>query len=132
MQHLFLQMELVGAVANKGDYMILNLIQLDSLLENVKKDILEKYGSEVKQIILFGSYAKKKATKKSDIDILVLFKNNTSTTSDLIFADNLYDKYINKTKKELHILFEKYDFYIDGAEEFYRNVPKYGRIIYKV
>ena len=41
---------------------------LDEIKQNLKK-ILE--GSEVNKVILFGSYAKNKATKKSDLDFII-------------------------------------------------------------
>ena len=43
-----------------------------NILEELIKKLSEKYISEIQSIILFGSYAKDKAVKGSDIDILFI------------------------------------------------------------
>jgi uncharacterized protein len=45
---------------------------VDTFLDNA----LDKYGSKIDQIILFGSVARGEARKESDIDVLVVWKGN--------------------------------------------------------
>ena len=65
------------------------------ILKNHKKKIEKKYN--VKRIGIFGSYAKGKQTKSSDIDIIVEFTNPTfDNFMDLIFyLEDLYGKEID-------------------------------------
>jgi len=54
-------------------------------LEDIKKKInpiLKKHA--VKKAGIFGSFAKKEQDKKSDVDILIEFKNNDKTLLDLV------------------------------------------------
>lgn len=46
--------------------------KLKDVLEKLMKRLTEKYISEIQSIVLFGSYAKGKAVKGSDIDILFI------------------------------------------------------------
>ncbi|MBR9690052.1 nucleotidyltransferase domain-containing protein [Candidatus Woesearchaeota archaeon] len=46
--------------------------RLKNILENLIKKLSEKYVSEIQSIVLFGSYAKGKAVKGSDIDLLFI------------------------------------------------------------
>jgi len=108
---------------------VLSKGELDILLASVKEDILDKYSEEISQIILFGSYAKDKAKDDSDIDILIVFNDKLPTTSDQCFGYDIYNKYLN-INKEIHLVFEKEEFYKIGCEEYYRDVPTYGKIIW--
>ena len=47
-------------------------IKLKNVLEELIKKLTEKYISEVQSIVLFGSYAKGKALKDSDVDLLFI------------------------------------------------------------
>ena len=58
--------------------------QLDLILKKLKKEILEQFGSETMDIILFGSQARGDADKNSDIDVLVITKNNDWHLGDKI------------------------------------------------
>ena len=49
--------------------------KLKDVLEKLIKKLTEKYISEVQSIVLFGSYAKGKAVKSSDVDILFIVSN---------------------------------------------------------
>jgi len=70
-----------------------------------KQPIIRKITSELKTkeiVVLFGSYAKEKQTKKSDIDILIINKDGRKSTSFSKY-ELLYKKKINPifvTKKE--------------------------------
>ncbi len=56
---------------------------------------------EVEKIGLFGSYAKDKATKNSDIDFYVEFKNKTfdNIAGLWVYLESLYDKKVDIVHK---------------------------------
>jgi len=101
------------------------------LLNEIIENITNKYKKEIKEIILYGSYAKGTQKEDSDIDILVLFKNKLSTIPDMLFAGDLYDMFKDKYNKKIHVVFEKYYFYVNKCEDFYKDVPNYGKILYQ-
>jgi len=67
---------------------------------------------EIDKIGLFGSYAKDEATKDSDIDIYVEFKNKTfrNIAGLWVYLENLYNKKIDllyKHKQAKGAIFEQ-------------------------
>ena len=61
--------------------------------------MIERYGDKIREIILYSSYARGKATKESDIDLLVLIDNSINPSdvrkslSDFLFdilLENLF------------------------------------------
>ncbi len=42
------------------------------LVEEIKKHLIRIYGGKIKQVIVYGSYARDEATKESDVDVLVV------------------------------------------------------------
>ena len=58
--------------------------RLDSILKKFKKEILQQFGNEIMDIILFGSQARGDAHKDSDIDVLVITKSNDWHLGDQI------------------------------------------------
>ena len=51
------------------------------ILANIKKEITNSLGNVVKEIVLYGSYARSEETRDSDIDIVVLLGNKLSNKS---------------------------------------------------
>ncbi len=49
--------------------------KLARILEPVKNYLLEIYGQKVKEILLYGSQARREPTKDSDIDLLVVISD---------------------------------------------------------
>ena len=49
--------------------------KIKNILEELSKKISEKFITQIQSIILFGSYAKEKATPSSDIDLLFMINN---------------------------------------------------------
>lgn len=52
-----------------GEYGIMNI---ENILQELKKELKNIYGERLKKLILYGSYARNEEWKDSDIDILVL------------------------------------------------------------
>ena len=59
------------------------------ILGEVKKRLKNIYGAKLKDIILYGSYARGDFTEESDIDIIILLENmeDISTERDRFFND---------------------------------------------
>jgi len=71
--------------------------RIEQLVEEIKKPLLKIYRKKIKQVILYGSHAKGKATRDSDIDLLVVVDDSLNpfevrkSLSDTIF-DVLLEK----------------------------------------
>lgn len=50
--------------------------KVENILISLKQLLKDKFGGSIKDIILFGSYAKNLENKDSDIDILILIDNS--------------------------------------------------------
>jgi len=85
---------------------------------------------EIEKVILFGSVARDEDTKESDIDILIITKNDDD---DLKIEDNIYSKVTDiviETGEYLSVKIRSinhYNKYIHFS--FYANVEKDGVII---
>jgi len=66
-----------------------NFFEIKELLKNHKKEFKEKY--QIKDIGIFGSYAKGAQKKTSDIDILVTFEKPVSLLHIISFENYLSD-----------------------------------------
>lgn len=112
--------------------MILERAKLKKLLKSTKRDVLKHFKGRVSEIILFGSYAKGIANNNSDVDVLVLLQDENANFTYMEFGWELYDKCLSEFGVELHLLFEKKKYYELGCEEYYRDVPNYGKTIYRM
>ena len=94
-------------------------------IEEIKK-ILKEFLSDkpVYQVILFGSYAKKKATKKSDIDLMI------DTNSELkgFALLKLICQIEEKLQKEVDG-FEKYE--IEPNSKIDKEIKETGVVVYE-
>ncbi len=52
----------------------MNKARIESILKELKSKLTEIYGDELVGLVLYGSYARGKASSDSDIDIFVLLK----------------------------------------------------------
>ena len=65
--------------------------KIRSLINQVKTCLINIYGQSIKEVILYGSFARGRATRDSDIDILVLVDESINpfevreSISDLLF-----------------------------------------------
>lgn len=62
----------------------------EKIIETVKKKIVEAVSPE--KIILFGSYATGKATKESDLDLVVVWNSDLNSHERNIFLSKLFPK----------------------------------------
>lgn len=82
---------------------------------NIVKPIADKY--QIKEIYLFGSYARNEATFESDFDFLVYGGDDFKLTSIFAFAEELHRAF----KKEVDV-FEIRE--INQDSDFYKNIMK--------
>jgi predicted nucleotidyltransferase len=96
-----------------------------AILEDVKRMASESFGSKLKEIILYGSYARNQQTHESDVDIM------------LIFDDDRYEiiKYRDKIVDIMVDLSLKYDLVVSITEnsvedfkEYINYVPFYSNV----
>ena len=86
-----------------------NTLSLDEIVYIVKP-IADKYG--IKEIYLFGSYARNEATPESDFDFLVYGGENFKLTSIFAFAEELRRAFMKDVDVfEIHEINQDSDFY---------------------
>ncbi len=76
-----------------------------SLAYDFAKKVHGEFGDMVKALILFGSSARKKTTKQSDIDLLIVFDDVTITLTQEIVSTYriIVEKIIAQTSTRLHV-----------------------------
>ena len=57
-------------------------MKIQHILEECKKALKEEYGNKLKDIILYGSWARGTATEDSDIDLLIISTDRHNGTDD--------------------------------------------------
>jgi uncharacterized protein len=61
------------------------------ILTDLKVLLSQKYKDELKDVVLFGSQLKGKATKESDYDILIIFKHPSDWKKEREISDLCYE-----------------------------------------
>ena len=72
------------------------------VLNELKSSLLSLLGQELNDIIMFGSHAANKATKESDMDVLILLENHYDWKKKRLIRDVCYETGL------------KYDIFIDS------------------
>jgi len=100
--------------------------KITQLINQIKSYLIERYGDKIKEIILYGSYARGEATKDSDIDLLVLVDDSVNP-SDVrrSLSDLLLDILLEKGELISVIVFPK-SFFENYNYPFIINVRKEG------
>jgi len=90
-----------------------------NVLDDVKEEMRELFGDKLKQVILFGSYARNEYDPDADIDIMILVYET---------ADELrkYRQIIADIMGELYF---KYDKLISLTEESYSHYNRYVEVL---
>ncbi len=103
------------------------------ILSDVKVEVLKVFGDKLRQLILFGSYARNEQDNESDIDIMILaeeseveLRKNRPLVADIIAELTMkHEKLISITQ----VPYKRYHEYLDVLP-FYRNVYEEGVEIY--
>lgn len=107
--------------------------KMQTLLESYVAAIQKIYGEHIKQIILYGSYARGDFNKNSDVDIMLLvdlpeeqIDSFADSVSELGFDYNVdYDVWFMPVVKNI-----EHFRYWSKAYPFYSNVAKEGVMLY--
>jgi predicted nucleotidyltransferase len=77
-------------------------VAIRPILEEIKQRLQEIYGSKLKEVILFGSYARGDAEPGSDIDLIILLEDMEDTLAErekyfkaILELDRKYDTLIS-------------------------------------
>jgi predicted nucleotidyltransferase len=104
----------------------MNPQRLEQLLTKLRISLRELYGEELIDVILFGSQARKTANLDSDIDILLVLKNDFNLDAEIertsyLIADLCleYDILINR-------LFMSQNYYQHHQSALLRNIHQEG------
>jgi hypothetical protein len=113
---------------------LLDQVELENILGNLASRIALAAGDELVQIRLFGSYATGKASAESDIDVLVVLKDDDARIVESVrdasyglMWENDFDFIIC-----LHIIAEDhYAFLRNIDSSFYREITKKGMAVWE-
>lgn len=108
-------------------------VKIKSVLNEVQVRMLMLFGSKLKKMILFGSYARNEADNESDIDILLLIDEDKSNLKQ--YHDRIVDIVVELSLKYgvvLSILEQEYQQFNKYTEfvPFYTNLENEGIELY--
>lgn len=102
-------------------------------LEPFLQDIRELYGNDLKQVILFGSYARKEQTVDSDINLFVIVEDNLDSLKkkDNALYDASYELTLSSgvTVHPMAVSKTQFDKWKD-VYPLYREIQKDGVVLY--
>ncbi|MCP5107734.1 MAG: nucleotidyltransferase domain-containing protein [bacterium] len=93
--------------------------RFQAILSDVKTETLKLFGDKLKQLILYGSYARNQQDPESDVDIMILVDEN----------ENTLRKYNYKIADIMTDLSLKYDTFISLTEETYSRYNDYLEVL---
>jgi predicted nucleotidyltransferase len=107
--------------------------KIKNVVNEVQARMLMLFGSKLKKIILFGSYARNEADNESDIDILLLIDEDKSNLKQ--YHDRIVDVIVELSLKYgvvLSIIEQEYQQFNKYTEfvPFYTNVENEGIELY--
>jgi len=103
-------------------------VEPDSVLAAIKQRLLDAFGDNVQQIVLFGSRARGDAAQDSDYDILVLLKDCATVPKDLVY-DVAYDILDRYGVVATLFLEEGATFEHDTVEPLFCNIRREGAVL---
>lgn len=96
------------------------------LVDQVKAHLHERYGASIKRVILYGSCARREATRSSDVDMLVLVDQSLNPREvDDSLRDLLYDMLLEEGELVSAIVFSE-DYFESHSLPFMLNVRREG------
>jgi len=108
-------------------------IGTEHLLKEIEQELKNIFGSKLKKIILYGSYARKMSDAGSDLDIMALVDMNQEEIKKI--HDKVLDVTVDLTTRYgivLSIIENNYDHFYDWVDviPFFKNVQLEGVELY--
>lgn len=103
--------------------------KVKQLVKQIKKCLIKKYGEKIKQVLIYGSYARGEFTKDSDIDVLVVIDDSLNpfevmeNLDDILFDILLHKKELISVIPVSETIFKNY------KSPFILNVKEDGIIV---
>lgn len=103
------------------------------IVDDIKREIASSVGQAVRQVVLYGSYARNEQTGDSDVDIVVFYDGSVDSRSSI--RRKLTEIQVDLSLKYdvvLSILLKDYDNFLDRRKmlPFYSNIYNEGVAIY--
>jgi len=97
----------------------------------LKDKLVKEFGERIESIVLYGSVAKKRARKDSDIDVLVVTRDGDKRLYDKISKIRTKIDLANNTLMVLvHVSGEEFERYVKLDSPFIKSVAEEGIILY--
>jgi uncharacterized protein len=112
---------------------VLQNLAVLNMMEDIRAEITASLGAVVKEIVLYGSYARNEQTPFSDIDIAVLIDEKNVSMAEI--RDKLGDIKVDLSLKYdivLSILVRPYQQFMAGRSymPFYSNIDREGIVLH--
>ncbi len=101
-------------------------VAIKSTIEDIRKNLTEKFQDNIKCIILYGSWAKGSAYEDSDIDLLVVFDRIDKETGKSV----RHIMYSTNTERSITIIPSSLKDFRNEKLPLYTAVKKEGKVIY--
>lgn len=105
------------------------------ILTETKKaliELLEEKGIQVEKIVVFGSYARGKPTRDSDIDLIIVSKNFRAKGifEKVKMVSGVHGELVRRTKKPFDILYYSDTEWKKGYSLTINAAKEYGKVLY--
>lgn len=98
---------------------------LEADLEKIKKELLERFGSNLVCLILYGSWVKGTAREDSDVDLAAVFKTLDAETRKALFELEMKER-----QRKITVVSADLDGFAQEKVPLYTAVKKEGVILY--
>lgn len=75
--------------------------KIKQAVSRIKEHLIKVYGKKIKQVVIYGSYARGEATKDSDVDVLIVIDD---TLNPLEVRKNLSDVILDILLEERELI----------------------------
>ena len=106
--------------------------ELMGAVRELVDEFVRIYSGLLREVVIYGSYARGEQTEESDVDIALILEGEPSSemTDRMIDVTATYELKTDKVLSVIDIAAEKYDYW-KNAVPFYRNIEKEGIVLWK-
>ena len=98
---------------------------LSVILDDVKRMAADSFGSKLKEIILYGSYARNQQTQESDVDIMFIFDDDRDEI--VKYRDRIVDIMVDLSLK-YDVVVSITENSVEDFKEYVNYVPFYANV----